>query len=1216
MLARALTIATITLLCAAQGARAEAVIDGASAPGWQTLPQWVAQNMAEEYAVRDQDGALAFTATGAGKEMAWLLPLAGKGVSGDERYVLVRYRAEGFRADGGGYFLHGQEGTRGGRAYALANEVVSDGAWHTLAVDLLAVEPLEFTHNLVLKVIVGAAGEARVEIESIRFADTLPGDATVARVASAPTAPSTTPVPLSAEAFAPQTGWTQSPASEHSVAPAADGVRFAVRGPAAGMRWLMSLAEPVDTAAQPWLSFRYRATGELDRSAYTLWLGQDPGGASGERMIAFPAGDVAADGAWHLVALKLAKTFAVSQVAVGLDAAGPEASLELADFGFSSGEPRWEVADVLPYEVRAGGWPAGQDGFTAAPVEVEGGHPSVFLARRMGLAGWFSAPEIAVGGVPFSVPAEIGALTATGTADFGELRLALPADVREVYLLTANTAPSTEPWGIDAARPRLQEMLDVPEKVVLELRYADGTPEDLVLPLDATSGRWGMKRGLGVCVARPDASRRATELVLREGMQTAAFAIVGATFSTNAPRIAEPDWSDLRYAAPPADPLSGATPATAATGEVCAGRLSASWRSDGGLTWGALTVPGLPGALAVAQGPVFEVTVGDEVLPSDAWEVVAAEPRDGGMVYRLRHAGAKLAATVELAAGAAEELLLRMELVNEGDALTVATLRFPVLDGVAIGSAEDTWYLAGKRGGIINRAPLNIREPLGERHPLQMDGFFGPTAGLALACLTHDTQAQHHFIRLARDERGGAWSCEYPRQDLAPGEPFAATEAALVLRAGDWRAIFAAYRDWLDSWFEPVAPRQEWFTNAFAVLATNVHPDTGKNPEQRGAIQPMVDTMLHYIGVCDWVNLFGWGASTQWGGWGDYADYDGVGGLDYFRGNIAAVQGQGIGVSLYLDGYLNSAQGRFSGEYAEDWAMLRADGSPQYIEVYDAYNECPYQAPWREYLSSTYARVERDLGARILYIDEYGSTDGRWTCYGREHGHNGYQIPYAGEVAMLEQIRAAVGPEVVLYTEYPPAEVSRRFLDGSITYQALWSADQQELAPHFIDLPRFAFPDFKQFHITYYVGTRAGNWWVNKFPFFNGEVYRVGEPNLPWMDEPSREFIRRAIRIQCDHRATFASEECTPLVPTEHPDLFANRFTGPGETIFTLYNAGGRELRGGPRGGLLRVPHVPGATYEDLWNARPIEPRIDGDEALLPVEIGPKSIGCVIQRVP
>ena len=41
----------------------------------------------------------------------------------------------------------------------------------------------------------------------------------------------------------------------------------------------------------------------------------------------------------------------------------------------------------------------------------------------------------------------------TSTAQFGELSLKLPSDVREVYLLTAAAAPATEPWGIDWMQP-------------------------------------------------------------------------------------------------------------------------------------------------------------------------------------------------------------------------------------------------------------------------------------------------------------------------------------------------------------------------------------------------------------------------------------------------------------------------------------------------------------------------------------------------------------------------------------------------------------------------------------------------------------------------------------------------------------------------------------------------------------------------------------------
>ena len=424
----------------------------------------------------------------------------------------------------------------------------------------------------------------------------------------------------------------------------------------------------------------------------------------------------------------------------------------------------------------------------------------------------------------------------------------------------------------------------------------------------------------------------------------------------------------------------------------------------------------------------------------------------------------------------------------------------------------------------------------------------------------------------------------------------------MVLRAGDWRAILAAYRDWLTTWYKPPAAKP-WFESAFALVTSNVHYDAVADPQARGAIQPSADAMLRYIGVCDYVHRFGWGASKTYGEWGDYTHYDEIGGLDYFRENIRAVQQSGIAVSLYLDGYLSCAKGQAVGAHAAAWAMKRADGSPSFVPEYQAYNQCPYIEGWQQHLAETYRRVHNDLAPKVMYIDEYGATDGRWICRAKDHGHNGYEIPYAGEVAMVQRIRAAVGPEVALYTEYPPAEVSRQILDGSITYQALWSADEEPVAPHFIDLPRFVFPAFKQFHILYYVPNRAGNWWLLKFPFFNGEVYRIGEPNLPGMDEPSLAFLRRAVQLQCAHRAAFASRAVEPLVPTEVTGVFANCFRAPGETVWTLYNANGRSVRQP----VLRVAHVAGAAYEDAWNSVALTPAIDGESAFHRPSFGRKA---------
>ena len=170
----------------------------------------------------------------------------------------------------------------------------------------------------------------------------------------------------------------------------------------------------------------------------------------------------------------------------------------------------------------------------------------------------------------------------------------------------------------------------------------------------------------------------------------------------------------------------------------------------------------------------------------------------------------------------------------------------------------------------------------------------------------------------------------------------------------------------------------------------------------------------------------------------------------------------------------------------------------------------------------------------------------------------------------------------------------------------------EPLAPHFIDLPRFVFPDFKQFHIIHYVGTRAGNWWLHKFPFFNGAVFRIGEPNLPGMDAASLAFLKQAVQVQCEHRAAFASHQVTPLVPTLQAGVFANLFSAPTERVWTLYNANGR----GVRGGLLRVPHTAGARYADAWNGLPLQPAIRDGLAEIALDLGPKAIGCVVQMEP
>ncbi len=1185
-------------------------LGGATAPRWTPCLSWVT-NAPVTYAVTEEDGNLVFTAEGAGTELPWLIRLNEDEATGDRRYLILRYRATGLLQTPGNYFVHGEEGSVGGLNYAFGEEVRSDGEWHTLGMDLPAIDPRGPTHAIALKVRVDQGGKGRLEVERLWFADELPNGAGVARVREREEV-SVTLAWARSGLPRPMDGWTSKPATEHRVAAVEGGAQFAVAGAGRGMRWHTALPEPVDLSGAHLMSLRYRVAGTPAATGYAIWLGTSASGTGGRSSIAMPARDLIADGRWHTVTLDVRQDYTATEIAFGLDCESEQATMTLGDITFSSRPPLWPLADLLPHTASDAPWPAGHDGLTPLQAPMAGGAPSVFARRRLELADWFSSRHVTVAGVPFAVPESLEAVPFSGTAEKATLHMELPPDVKEIYLLTAATAPATEPFGIFANSPRPQHILDVPEKVVCEIRYEQGPP-DFMLPVEVVSGRWGVKRGLGVHVVHPAPGRRPTMLLWHDRMQTTGFAVPAVTLSTAEPMVAEPSWEHLNYPPPPPGALRAAAAASVPEEVVRSGALVARLSTQRGLTWEQLGVAGAPGLLSCAPGPVFEVTVAGRRLPAEEWVAESAQQVEGGMRHTLGHAGAGLQAVVDCLPGGGNELLLRMELRNVGQTPLTATLRFPVLSGVSIGGAADTWYLCGKRGGIINSEPVSFREPLGERHPLQMDGFFGPRSAVALACLTHDTVAQHHFVRFAKDESGGAWSPEYVERDLARGASFQATEAALVLREGDWRAIFSAYQDWLATWFSPAVPRPEFFQSVFAFLGCNVHHEVIEDPGARGAIQPHIDLALKYLGVCDYVHLYGWAASPTYGEWGDYNHYDEtVGGQDYFRSNIARARESKVGVGLYTDAYLSCEKGRFAGGQAREWAMKRPDGSANYVPQYDAFNQCPYMVGWQDYYSKTLGRIHRDLAPTGIYVDEYGATDGRWTCYAKDHGHNGYEIPYAGEVETLRKVREAVGPDVALYCEYPPAEVSRRYLDGSFIYQAVWSVDQEPLAPHFIDLPRFAFPDFKQFHLLSYVRPWAGNWWTYKFPLFNGESYDISEPGLPHMERAALQFQKHAVQVLCAHRAAFSSDHVEPLVATEQAGVFCNRFAASDETVWTLYNANGRTVRGV----LLKVAHRRGAKYRDAWGERDLWPQVDGDTAALELELGPKAVGCVVQEHP
>ncbi|NQU42992.1 hypothetical protein HQ520_06890, partial [bacterium] len=425
---------------------------------------------------------------------------------------------------------------------------------------------------------------------------------------------------------------------------------------------------------------------------------------------------------------------------------------------------------------------------------------------------------------------------------------------------------------------------------------------------------------------------------------------------------------------------------------------------------------------------------------------------------------------------------------------------------------------------------------------------------------------------------------------------------------GDWKDQFNAYKAWVKTWNKPLKPRQDWFRNLFSFATYTGHPFGSKLD-----LLDKAEFIRDQVGYCDYIHIFGWAITTEHGHWGDYDHFDRVVSREFFENQVHKAQAAGVPIGLYLDGYLVSPGSvNLTMDQREEWGIRTSDGELLLNYGGVTYNMCPYVKEWRDYLTDVYVRLVRDIGAKGFYIDEFGRNLSDRTCYSTRHGHP-VPMPMApGEQILLKQIREALPADVATYTEYVPSDVTSQYVDGGYSHVTRYGNydDYITYAPHFADLQRFALPDVKIFEIYSSTPLGNGNWYPLKYFFFNGNGYYLVIAGNTYADEHARAFLEKVFRIQHAHADAFTSMDVEPLVRTEVPNLFANRFSMPEKTIWTLNNANFRTLRGP----LLKVPHRSGARYRDLWNDRIIDAKVEEDTAVLTFEIGPRSVGCIVQE--
>lgn len=636
----------------------------------------------------------------------------------------------------------------------------------------------------------------------------------------------------------------------------------------------------------------------------------------------------------------------------------------------------------------------------------------------------------------------------------------------------------------------------------------------------------------------------------------------------------------------------------------------------------------------------LEVRCGDVLLRGRAFRTKSVKAEGNRAVVTLDSMAPEVPLSLEITIAVDDRPEVRFNLSarNTGDKEIAPEVRFPLLEGVSIGRAEDTWMFFPQYRNVLSKDYGSYLVGNDRSFPMQFMDIFNPGAGVGLGLLTRNTNLAPLDYGIGKDGTGVTAFVQSPEafSKLQPGQSLSLPETVLLPHAGDWHVTMAAYKQWLSrvgadvpsqtlSAVEGDAPERDWFQRLFAMrvhLTKKAYswaipiydPDT-----KQYRIDEFMKADTDYLGLPPQiVHLGGWCDYDQEQGGdflgGDYAVKDYTGGADNLRAAVRKLQDEGhIPVSLYMIPDRCRKTSEIGQRLGRKACTVRADGWVG--EDGPVYYVCPAYAPWQDHYVEAVQRTQRETGVKAIYVDVFGLSNGT-ACYSQEHGHPVPSNPRQVNRDLIRRIREALPPEVAVWTEFPLDDMNARYVDGNIHYYCLdWheyfseTYDAPESAPRVAataqNAYRYVFPSLRQF-----IFLCGSNGWSSesKFPFFNGEpLYDVS-----WFlyHGPHLDRMRQSLALQTKYAECFASPQPIMEAPTERWEVHANEFPGEGRTAWTLYNA--RYTTGS--GPVLKVPHVAGATYYDAWRDRPLKAVIRGKTATISLRLEPQSLGCIVQE--
>lgn len=1167
---------------------------------WKARPDWVGAGAATDGAVERGTEGLTFR-VGEGR-MKWraAVQCAPRELA---PWLIVRYRASGL--GDGDYFLWLDDGPGEGRAALSYGDVTADGEWHTVALNLDEMSVAGDPVAVALQVS-SAGGPAEVTLGELRVASDAPAG-TAAKVAGPLAEPLDVPIPSAAD-WTEQPSWLGNPGPA-SVTASGPATRLTITEAGRGMKWSAMLAAAVDLTPYRYAVLRYRAIGGAPSDYAVCVMGEKEYTA-----LALPA-ELIQDGAIHSLAVPLrdaaARVGSIGRLALQVQARKPGAWLELLGLRLTCVSEPENLADQLPpVSALAEGWSPLALAPPAPDTEQATAEAAKGVLRTAGLG---DAPIIGLrtyAGVPLEAVAAATAPTIALGAP-GALSVPVGRAGTELYLLTAvGMVGEDQP----ARGGRLRLVPDA-DRFSVDLAYAGGDTVQcvplLVAPTPEGEDGWGLRRGLCLlrCPLREGVPINSAALTVRSDQ--IGLSLLGATVRTGPPAHPSPE-DGLR--ALPARGLADWRP-PAGEGLI---------RQDGPLMLA--ETPEVRATLAIGERGLELRSLTDRltdrkllaepVSPLLRVRVDGEEPAqrwigEGDLLAWVGDIGVRLRLVTDPRFGAGFAVSLRNAGATEHRVEVLGpevTLRLPG-EGQPVYCFPDAAAVVSDRDGSF----FDTYAGWGVRHAFLAASAADGAGGVAL--YAPDAEPTERAFRLTKAGHQVSLGISFPERTLAPEASRTLSPVYLGAYAGDWHVALERYRAWHAETLPPIGPRPAWFRRVWNFRQRFLYDMDAlwgdrTQPVDLTAALDEADREFggaEYLHVFDWGNVSGLG--RIYGRPGDPEPGDGwPGAYGMMRDAIAAVRARGAHAGLYIEGYLLEEKGPLGQRVGQQVVIRDEAGKPRYWPNATELFACAGVEEWRAIQAETYRKAVAEMEPDGMYVDEFGFCSDWRRCYASDHGHPVPDNMALNEAGLLRGLRAAVDPArsgVVLYSEESPPDVNAPLLDGSFTYSMQRALSTEPEVP--LNLYRFVIPSFRTIEILV-CDKPTADWAAGPARvFFNGEAIWLEGPAAEWFAPATRAMIRQCHGILKAHEEAFASDEVTPLVPTLAAGICANRFEGPTETVYTLYNARHTSYRGP----VLALPEGFAGEVIDAWHGdRPLSLTNGAVE----VELEPLSVGCVVVR--